>query len=98
MEEKKVLADGLYFMTVKDGKPVSCSKKDLEKTIAIKINWFKFIKALILKKPNRYWLLKCLEYAICKGEEVRGWGAADVLAFEKVYFKDSIERTENETD
>ena len=98
MEVNTVLDDGLYFMTVKDGKPVSCSKKDLEKTIAIKINWFKFIKALILKKTNRYWLLKCLEYAICKGEEVRGWGADDVLAFEKVYFKDSIERIENETD
>lgn len=98
MEEKKVLADGLYFITVENNKVIDSRKISLSNKFTIKINWFKFIKALILKKPNRYWLLKCLEYTICKGEEVRGWGAADVLAFEKVYFKDSIERIENETD
>ena len=86
MERK--LEDGHYMLTI-DGCETHCRKINLEKKVNLKINWFKFIKHLVLGKRHRCWLLHALQYAISKENEVYGEGAADVLAFE-VYFKDSI--------
>lgn len=82
------LKDGNYMLTI-DGGETCCREINLQKQVDLKINWFKFIKHLLFGKGHRCWLLHALQYAISKEGEVRGEGAADVLAFE-VYFKDSI--------
>lgn len=88
------LEDGNYMLTI-DGGETCCRKINLEKQVNLKINWFKFIKSIICSKGCRCWLLHALQYAISKESEVRGEGAADVLAFE-VYFKDCIDFKKDE--
>ena len=85
---KETLEDGDYKLTVENGE-VTFKKINLQKKVDLKINWLKFIKHLLFGKGHRCWLLHALQYAISKENEVRGEGAADVLAFE-VHFKDSI--------
>ena len=82
--------NGTFIFNVVNGKPNYFEEINLSKNINIKIKWFSFIKAIIFNKRKRFSLLKCIEYALSKYDELHGDGASHVIIF-KTNFKKMIE-------